>query len=445
MDALTPFDWDEFMLFVRDRRVIPIVGRELMTVGGATFDTLVARALAEDLKVELKPGESPTVSRVAAHHLEANGRRTTRLYSRLKIVVDRLNAEVPAPLRQLAQVSDFDLFVSTTFDQLLENALRLERPAADVSSFSFSPFATVQDLPQSWTADQRRAAVFQIFGRASPYADYALTEEDLLEFMHALQSESKRPRRLFDALREHHLLFLGCGFPDWLSRFFIRTMNNERFFDPQRRSEFVADARLERDEALSGFLRQYDTHLYAPGDAVEFVSELHRRWTSEKREQPSAARPTNTSSMPEGAVFLSYARENQQAVRLVHDALEEQGIPVWFDERELTPGIAWDREIQENILRCSLFLPFVSRETESRVEGYFRSEWQLAIDRSRRIARSVPFIIPVSLDGTNETAPHVPSEFRQWQWAQLAGSGPNENFVSHVKQSLRRVRAPQFQ
>ena len=48
-------------------------------------------------------------------------------------------------------------------------------------------------------------------------------EEDLLEYIYGMTAES-RPNRLFDHLRSMNLLFLGCNYPDWLSRFFIRLL-----------------------------------------------------------------------------------------------------------------------------------------------------------------------------------------------------------------------------
>lgn len=41
-----------------------------------------------------------------------------------------------------------------------------------------------------------------------------------------LQTPNKRPQRLFDHLRGKHILVLGCGFPDWLARFFLELVTD---------------------------------------------------------------------------------------------------------------------------------------------------------------------------------------------------------------------------
>lgn len=154
--------------------------------------------------------------------------------------------------------------------------------------------------------------------------DYVVTEEDLIEFMHGLQSD-RRPQNLFDYLRGRHLLFLGCGYANWLARFFIRTLRNERFAsaNPQR-SEVIVDEVVAGDTELAVFLRQYDSHVFRSPDATEFVAELHQRWSAGAR--PSAARPgPHVRPMSADAVFLSYAREDLAHARAIAAAFERAG------------------------------------------------------------------------------------------------------------------------
>jgi hypothetical protein len=82
------------------------------------------------------------------------------------------------------------------------------------------------------------------------------------------------------------------------------------------------------------------------------------------------------------AVFLSYASQDAEAALQLCNALRKVGIEVWFDQSELRGGDAWDASIRRQIKTCALFLPVISRNTHDRVEGYFRLEWKLAVDRS---------------------------------------------------------------
>jgi hypothetical protein len=102
--------------------------------------------------------------------------------------------------------------------------------------------------------------------------------------------------------------------------------------------------------------------------------------------------------MQPGTIFLSYASEDLEAAERIKTALEAAGVEVWFDKGRLQAGDDWDQKIRRNVDNCSLFVPIVSRATESRAEGYFRREWARAADRALGIADEIPFIVPVAAD-----------------------------------------------
>src|SRR5688572_31974925 len=102
------------------------------------------------------------------------------------------------------------------------------------------------------------------------------------------------------------------------------------------------------------------------------------------------------------AVFLSYASQDAEAARKICESLRASGVEVWFDQSELRGGDAWDAKIRKQIRDCALFVPVISANTQTRLEGYFRLEWKLAEDRSHLMARGKPFIVPVTIDDTPE-------------------------------------------
>ncbi len=147
-------------------------------------------------------------------------------------------------------------------------------------------------------------------------------------------------------------------------------------------------------------------------------------------------------SVPKGAVFLSYAREDTDAARRIAEALRGFGVEVWFDQAELHGGDAWDAKIRKQIRECALFVPLVSQQTEARAEGYFRREWKIAIDRTQDMGSSRTFIVPVVIDDTMETGADVPEEFMKFQWTRLADGEPSPEFVTQVKRLLETPKKP---
>ncbi len=120
------------------------------------------------------------------------------------------------------------------------------------------------------------------------------------------------------------------------------------------------------------------------------------------------------------AVFLSYASQDAPAVRRLCESLRSAGIDVWFDaDGGLEHGDEWDIKIRRQVKECLLFVPVISANTQRRLEGYFRIEWELASQRAMGVASGVPFILPVVIDDTREPEALVPERFRSVQWMRL--------------------------
>ena len=138
------------------------------------------------------------------------------------------------------------------------------------------------------------------------------------------------------------------------------------------------------------------------------------------------------------AVFLSYASQDAEAARRIRDALRAAGIEVWLDQSELRGGDAWDQQIRHQIRGCALFIPIISAHTQTRLEGYFRREWRLAVDRTQDMADDKPFLVPVVIDDIDEVDAHVPGAFRAVHWTRLPGGETSSAFAQHVSQLLER-------
>ena len=141
-------------------------------------------------------------------------------------------------------------------------------------------------------------------------------------------------------------------------------------------------------------------------------------------------------SAPKSAVFLSYAHEDAEPVRRIADALRAFGVEVWFDQNELRGGDSWDAKIRTQIRSCTLCVPIISASTQARGEGYFRREWKIAVERTHDMASGVPFLLPVVIDDTPESAALVPDEFMRVQWTRLPKGVPTPQFVEQVKRLL---------
>jgi hypothetical protein len=443
MTTLDDDAWDDLLSFIEERRVIPIVGPELLQVATDRGPRLLYDWLAEKLAVRLNVDAASlpqpyTLNDVVCWFLAARGRRE-EAYVRVRSILKDANFEPPQALRHLAAITDFDLFVSTTFDPLLEGAINLQRfggaPTTEVLSYSPN---RVTDLPSERDRLQR-PVVYHLFGRVSASPTYVISDEDLLEFICALQSEHLAPEKLFHELEHNHLLFIGSNFTNWLARLFLRMAKRQRLSDPRDVGEVLADDHSSEDDRLMAFLQQVSVRTRIYMGAERFVEELHSRWQARRKPAASAAGAGTTArflpparEMPDNAVFISYAREDLAAVQLIKAGLEAAGITTWFDFDRLEVGDDYDRKIQRNIARCSYFIPVVSATTQRRLEGYFRREWSYAIDRVRNMADGALFILPVTIDATSAAEALVPDKFKALHFTHLPAGEVQADFAQRL-------------
>ena len=439
--------WEDLLNFIEERRVIPIVGPELLRVeteaGPRLLYDWVADKLASKLGVDtsLLP-QPPALNDVVCWFLASRGRRE-EAYTRLRSILRDANFAPPLALKQLAQITDFDLFVTTTFDTLLEQAINGERfeGAQSTEVVAYSP-NRVADLPAEREKLQR-PVVYHLLGRLSASPTYVISDEDMLEFMCALQSEHLTPEKLFHELEHNHLLLIGSSFTNWLARLFLRMTKRHRLSDPRDVGEILADDHSDHDKRLVSFLQQVSVRTRIYSGAEKFVDELHRRWTARRKPAeviqlgagPQRFLPPERE-MPDHAVFISYAREDLGAVQKLKAGLDAAGVKTWFDVERLEGGDDYDRKIQRNIARCSYFIPVVSANTERRLEGYFRREWSYAIDRARNIADGALFILPVCIDDTNAGDAQVPERFKALHFTRLPGGEVSPDFAGRLKDLL---------
>ncbi len=468
-------EWELLLMRIQARRVIPVIGPDLVLVepsavdqadweapaGSMTVESYLAYRLAHEWSKSNKTPEihprdlpgHPKLNDFVCLYLDRGGSRegldqfyghVAALFARTKIITDPTavipaeSIRLPETLVQLAEITDFNLFLTTAGDTLLERVIRKVRPGPEPTSPSpgFSNEYPM-DLPaEAGTA--RAPIVYHLFGQFGVEArSFALTEDDLLDYIVSLQTRSPSLGRLSDALKSNQLLLLGGGFSDWLARFIMRTAKPRLLNAEEILADDVTDPSLRR------FLQRFSPKTtILPGGGAAFVATLHEKWTDWMRQKKEGAVTSPSQEeplapvMPPKVAFISYAREDQKSAHLLRAALKAAGVEAWFDQEQLEAGDNWDAKIRLNVQRCGLFLPLISRKTEARIEGYFRREWKAAALRRDSIDDTVPFIFPLLVDHdlSKASVQRVPKEFLVAQWVQcLSDGGIPGSYVEKVK------------
>ena len=466
--------WEDLLAFIEGGHVIPVIGPELNTIERQGESIPLNRELAikllEKYHIEFiddhDPHDSKGAGVVLRKHLELNdavcaiaqqgNKRIQDLYRPIKDLLDEIlgsQPAIPESLRELSRIKDFDLFVSTTFDDLLVKALNeskggMNRTDEIIFAPATLPGAQQKDIPE--IPPSNYCAVFYLFGKASLFPAYAIHDEDTLEFLYNLQAgRGNLPERMLAEIRNRNLLLIGCNFPEWLNRFFIRLSNQERLSRYDRpKKEFLVDRELVCNRNCTMFYERFseNTRLY-PDSAKSFVSELVRRWTERHQagESPvSAAQSIPVHESRSGEIFISYAHEDMPYAQNLYEELDRNGAGIiWFDKSSIMPGDVWENNIKTAISRCSLFLALVSSTTENRKEGVFRKEWKMAVQRNEGI-QGKRFIYPIVLDqefdGNPDNYRLVPEEFRAIQFAHAPDGNMTDVLQQTIIMALRDIR-----
>lgn len=462
--------WSSLLEAIEFRRVVPIVGPELSVIELDGERTTLYDAVAHRLIRELDwndepPASDSTLDIVVRQYLRDPENNPRSLYLNVHKIVNQARAwPTPEPLRQLASIFHFDVFVTISFDSLLEQAVNevrfggVDNTLTRVYSITRPLDKDEDDLPLAYKAEYKKEdvvpespAVYHLFGKAGPVEnDYTLREEDLLHFCQKLQLKDRRPENLFDLLNGRDLLLLGSGFPGWLTRFFLATAKQGLMFSGFPRplkSGILADRGSPSDEQLVLFLERNEAVLY-PEDSVQFVAELYRRWKVKFpegiRQATSAAfvvPAPETAEVHENRIFISYAREDQKFAEAICNALAAKNLNVWLDRSQIKTGSPYKPEIAEAIRQCSVFVPVLSRAALSVDHRFLFREWHDALDNAKEWMPGTRFIQPVIVDDLGADDLTAFPEFRDVDLAWLEQGQVPARFVSSMIDTIRSRRS----
>jgi hypothetical protein len=413
-------NWEGFLDSIQRGKVIPIVGNDLCLIEDASgnlmqLDYYIAQELIERLGVGVA---GDTLYDLALY----NGR--PKIIQTIDDIIEDIQSNKDGkhfyakPLEDLVQITDFNFFISTTFDNRLEKILNLKRSDQVNKIINYSIYSN-NGIPEK--ADN---VVFNLLGSMSSGIQYALTEDEILEHFYSLaynyntKGEQSISKYFFDRIKGKTLLLIGCSYPDWFMRFIIRALANESY---QRKSyvDYIADNCTHNDVKLSRFLKFFKSEIVVlegedgndenvrVKNAVAFINKLHAEWVK-----------VNANKVPikyDGTVFISYNNQDLQQAKVIRNHIRAAGINVWFDEENLSSG-QHRPYIESEIKKCKVFLPVVSDNVLNKPESYSQEvEWKTAKKRfefDTFYEQNTFSILPTFIDDTLRNDHRLPEFLR---------------------------------
>jgi len=443
--ATTPFlderHWRSLLLDIHAGQVLPVIGPALVTIPLADGRQVplyrhLAAELARRLGVALPPDPPPTLNAVACAWLLSR-QPSEDLYSELRLMVDGLAAPPPQALLDLASIADFGLYISSTFDPLMGEALRQMRPdfLPGHSSSAFHP-SKACDLPEPLP----NPFLHHILGTHNTYPDFVVWEEDYIEYACGLLRLQDNLRLLFDQLHNRDLLLIGAPFSDWIVRLFLRVAKGKRFFEPREkgRHDYVADEPAGISPPTIFFFQQQvgSTRIIA-GDPRAFAAELARQWRERYGAAEGGILERMSEDLPRGAVFISYSREDLAAAIELARGLMAAQVPVWMDKGRIPAGENYERSLKHAVMNdASFFISLISKATESSPDQYVHRERAWAAQRQ---VDGFVYYLPVLIEDLPQVE-REPTVFSRIQRERLPGGRVTPAFARRLQRLVEEYR-----
>lgn len=451
--------WKRLMDKIRENNVVPIIGSRLLVGadGQTSLQAQVATRLMKDHGKQPEEIALPPFREINEVVSQLKGKidlldLCDDVRRAIHAVIDAKDFRIPEPITQLAAVASFRFFVTLTPDDLLARCLKLKqrRPVNEIIHSLDPADQEGNDLPDNWKTRQGEVNVLYLFGKAHAESTFAIHDEDVLEYAHKVITDGRLTlKRFLGVLHDKSLLLIGCNFPEWLSRFFLRAINRSRLAEKYRRSWLIEQ--LKPEESFTCFLSSYGTGTEVLSDLspVEFVAELHRRWMDEHGAAAQKPEPPAEESVPRGTMFfISYSRQTDQArAESIRQSLLKLGVTeneVWFDRHSIEPGDDYQRDILDGIRNCRYFLPLLSQSSNNRENAFVFKEWRQANKRLEVENRT--FLFPVIVDSDFTPARFTVTPVPKWRdddhidFAHAPEGVPDERLEKKLKQLLQDNR-----
>ncbi len=365
-------NWKSFIYNLTAGNIIPVIGNDLSLLKGENetpvplYDYITKKLL----EIEDISDPNPSISEIVLGN--------PQIASTIKSIYEQIEEDrfYTRSLEKLAEITDFKFYVSTTVDDLLVKAIRKVRKIKDEDSkLKVINYSLLGKSPKDVEPE---VTVFNLLGSLSELKHSAIDEEEMLEYFFSIASKEHEDHPQADyfieCVSDKSFLFIGCDFPDWLMRFVIRILSNRRIKDETFKDHIVINTKKERGK-LKNFLAQCEKDVVVisqeqTNNEEAFVDLLYDKWMDKIKK--------DKHTQYEGSVFLSYFHQDETDAEALKNALEKEGIDVWFDKEDLRATEHKDR-IWEAIDNCKIFLPIISGKCLDADESYAREyEWPTA-------------------------------------------------------------------
>lgn len=267
-------------------------------------------------------------------------------------------------LRCFLMTFQFPLIVTTISFKFIENILNSDELSYNTISYNLKG-NNRNPLPIGKN-------VYHIFGTAKENYNWVYDERRLLDFMHSLHEKDYMAENLVNPIRnsKKRMMVLGCNMPDWLFRFLWYPIYSNHEAEGEH-GYWINNADVE--DSFDAFLQ--DVNYASNEDLKEILEEI-----TKKKKELVIVKKDNKTKKDKFDVFISYASEDFEIVKMIYEILSDRNIDAWFDEdgsSRIIEGENYMNKIRESVPKCRYYMPIV---TESFIKKSLLPESNLSIE-----------------------------------------------------------------
>lgn len=374
----TDADWSWLISLLNSKRVIPVIGPELLRIkikqNGISKEVNLYDYAVKQLANELEVYYSENMSFVEIFDLCCKKyREQTEI--RFKEIIEDLTdkCEAPEVLQKLVAMKCFPGFIVTTPDSFLKKALLKVFASNDDEAwlddwelfagekeFKGRDLSDISAHTNSLSADY--PFIFHIFGMLNSHSDfYAITENDMLMFARAWNHNEPANLKKYLQGREEDqrkvILLLGCNYENWYARLFLFNLSAAPTCATLYKDcGIVADNISRNDSALGMFLaRDNYGKVFYNGDAEDFINIMAEKYQQKQQQEPEWRRVS-------GVVVIAADNTDSE----IATALREQLKSVDFSTKLIRESEMQNPQRMEMILaNAAVFIPVISANSTS--------------------------------------------------------------------------------
>ena len=274
---LEDVNWPAILLHLKKQKLVPFLGAgaSLTSNGSSGLPTgsKLAKTLAEECNY---PGiDKDNLLRVSQYYALTIGEMPLR---------ESVNEKLSLPDVKPGEVHDIlagwpiEVVLTTNFDNLMERAFI--KKDKDASKAIYDRFGDQDQIKVDPTV--HTPLVYKLHGSLEDIDSMVMTEDNYIDFLiNLIEGNPKIPDKIKNIFDTSSILFIGYGLKDWNIRVLLRYFrkNDRRSFAVQH----VADNENAAKEWDSMVLYWEDKKISVYNcDALEFLSELNRRYSEER-------------------------------------------------------------------------------------------------------------------------------------------------------------------